>query len=273
MPVAKTRMTEELLGDFANYLAPELVTPMVTYLASEACTTTHGAYSAAGGRYAKVMWALGQGWFAGQGVTPDRRGHPEPPRRDHRRGGLHRPAEHRGRDHGARRQVPGLVPARTTAGAGPPGGRRRRSAWSGCRSPAATCCRWGGVSVTADVGAGPSRPPCSRRPSSCSRPAAAAGRRRHRRCSPTPPPARSRRCARVGCSLAAVRPAPAAVAAGGRPLRRARTGRAGPASRRLHGWTEHPRSPDGRLLGHRRSTTPSGTRRPRACAPPPPPTP
>jgi NAD(P)-dependent dehydrogenase (short-subunit alcohol dehydrogenase family) len=38
MPVAKTRMTEELLGDFANYLAPELVTPMVTYLCSEACT-------------------------------------------------------------------------------------------------------------------------------------------------------------------------------------------------------------------------------------------
>ncbi|MCW2778221.1 MAG: short-chain dehydrogenase, partial [Frankiales bacterium] len=70
MPVAKTRMTEELLGDFANYLAPELVTPMVTYLASEACTTSHGAYSAAGGRYAKVMWALGQGWFAGQGATP-----------------------------------------------------------------------------------------------------------------------------------------------------------------------------------------------------------
>ena len=70
MPVAKTRMTEELLGDFANYLAPELVTPMVTYLASEACTTTHGAYSAAGGRYARVNWALNNGWFAGKGVTP-----------------------------------------------------------------------------------------------------------------------------------------------------------------------------------------------------------
>ncbi len=70
MPVAKTRMTEELLGDFANYLAPELVTPMVTYLSSEACTTTHGAYSAAGGRYASVFWGLAQGWYAGQGTTP-----------------------------------------------------------------------------------------------------------------------------------------------------------------------------------------------------------
>ena len=70
MPVAKTRMTEELLGDFANYLAPELVTPMVVYLCSDTCTTTHGAYSAAGGRYAAVNWTLGQGWFAGSGVTP-----------------------------------------------------------------------------------------------------------------------------------------------------------------------------------------------------------
>ncbi|MDP9434787.1 MAG: SDR family NAD(P)-dependent oxidoreductase [Actinomycetota bacterium] len=70
MPVAKTRMTEELLGDFADYLAPELVTPMLTYLCSEACTTTHGAYSAAGGRYARVFWALAQGWYAGQGVQP-----------------------------------------------------------------------------------------------------------------------------------------------------------------------------------------------------------
>jgi hypothetical protein len=43
---------------------------MVVYLCSEACTTTHGAYSAAGGRYAAVNWTLGQGWFAGQGVTP-----------------------------------------------------------------------------------------------------------------------------------------------------------------------------------------------------------
>lgn len=70
MPVAKTRMTEELLGSFAENLAPELVTPMVTYLASEACTTTHGAYSAAGGRYARVFWGLGQGWFAGQAGIP-----------------------------------------------------------------------------------------------------------------------------------------------------------------------------------------------------------
>ena len=69
MPVAKTRMTEELLGSFADVLGPEFVTPMVTYLASEACTTTHGAYSAAGGRYARVFTGLAPGWFAGKDAT------------------------------------------------------------------------------------------------------------------------------------------------------------------------------------------------------------
>jgi hypothetical protein len=43
---------------------------MVAYLCSEACTTTHGAYSAAGGRYARVFWGLAQGWFAGKGAHP-----------------------------------------------------------------------------------------------------------------------------------------------------------------------------------------------------------
>ncbi len=69
MPVAFTRMTEELLGDFGKVLTAESVTPMVSYLCSEACTTTHGAYSAAGGRYAKVFTGLAPGWFAGAGVS------------------------------------------------------------------------------------------------------------------------------------------------------------------------------------------------------------
>ena len=69
MPVALTRMTEELLGDFGKVLTAESVTPMVTYLCSEANTTTHGAYSAAGGRYARVFTGVGQGWFAGKDTT------------------------------------------------------------------------------------------------------------------------------------------------------------------------------------------------------------
>ncbi len=69
-PVAKTRMTEELLGAFAEHLAPELVTPMVVFLASEACTFTHEVFSAAGGRYARIFTGLAPGWFAGPGVVP-----------------------------------------------------------------------------------------------------------------------------------------------------------------------------------------------------------
>ena len=69
-PVAKTRMTEELLGAFADQLAPELVTPMVVFLASEACTFTHEVFSAAGGRYARIFTGLAPGWFAGAGVVP-----------------------------------------------------------------------------------------------------------------------------------------------------------------------------------------------------------
>lgn len=67
-PIARTRMTEELLGDFAKMLDPELVTPLVVYLCSEAATSTHSVYSAAGGRYAKIFTGLTPGWFAGAGA-------------------------------------------------------------------------------------------------------------------------------------------------------------------------------------------------------------
>ncbi|HEX3907521.1 MAG TPA: SDR family oxidoreductase [Mycobacteriales bacterium] len=65
-PVAGTRMTEELLGDFAKLLKPETVTPLVTFLASEACTFTHETFSAAGGRYARVFVGLAPGWYGGK---------------------------------------------------------------------------------------------------------------------------------------------------------------------------------------------------------------
>jgi len=67
-PIARTRMTEELLGPLASLVEPELVTPMVVYLASEACGHTHEVFSAGGGRYARVFVGLAPGWFAGKGV-------------------------------------------------------------------------------------------------------------------------------------------------------------------------------------------------------------
>jgi NAD(P)-dependent dehydrogenase (short-subunit alcohol dehydrogenase family) len=54
-PVAKTRMTEELLGPVADSLAPEFVTPIVAYLAHESCPVTGEVYSVGGGRVARVF--------------------------------------------------------------------------------------------------------------------------------------------------------------------------------------------------------------------------
>ena len=69
-PVARTRMTEELLGDFSKHLDPEGVTPMVVFLCSEACTFTHEIFSAAGGRYARVFVGLNKGWYGGKDKLP-----------------------------------------------------------------------------------------------------------------------------------------------------------------------------------------------------------
>ena len=62
-PVAKTRMTEELLGAAADRLAPELVTPIVTYLAHEDCPVSGEVYSVGGGRVARVFVGVTPGHF------------------------------------------------------------------------------------------------------------------------------------------------------------------------------------------------------------------
>jgi NAD(P)-dependent dehydrogenase (short-subunit alcohol dehydrogenase family) len=43
--------------------SPDFVTPLVVYLASEACTVTHRIYSANHGWYARVFIGMGEGWF------------------------------------------------------------------------------------------------------------------------------------------------------------------------------------------------------------------
>jgi NAD(P)-dependent dehydrogenase (short-subunit alcohol dehydrogenase family) len=69
-PIARTRMTEELLGPFADLLDPDQVTPMVVYLCSEECELTHEIFTAGGGRYGRIFIATNPGWFAGQKVVP-----------------------------------------------------------------------------------------------------------------------------------------------------------------------------------------------------------
>jgi hypothetical protein len=78
LPTAASRMEkampaeqmEKFAAQFAaiakyagNALDPHFVTPMVVYLASEECKSTHGIYSATWGRYAQAFVALSEGWL------------------------------------------------------------------------------------------------------------------------------------------------------------------------------------------------------------------
>jgi NAD(P)-dependent dehydrogenase (short-subunit alcohol dehydrogenase family) len=69
-PVAKTRLTESLLGPMSAALDPNLVTPLVAYLVSENCDVTHELFDVGGGRYARIFIALGKGWTARKGQIP-----------------------------------------------------------------------------------------------------------------------------------------------------------------------------------------------------------
>ncbi|OFW67271.1 MAG: short-chain dehydrogenase [Actinobacteria bacterium RBG_16_68_21] len=62
-PVARTRMTEEILGPVAEKLDPALVSPVVAYLCSEACSVTGEIYSVAGGSVSRMFIGLTKGWF------------------------------------------------------------------------------------------------------------------------------------------------------------------------------------------------------------------
>ncbi len=69
-PIAKTRMTEDILGPFVEMVDPNQVTPMVVYLCSEDNEFTHEIFTVGGGRYGRVFIGTNTGWFAGQGAVP-----------------------------------------------------------------------------------------------------------------------------------------------------------------------------------------------------------
>jgi hypothetical protein len=55
---------------FLKAIQPELVVPMVVFLASRACAFSHHNYSACAGRFARVFVGLGEGWLAEPGSRP-----------------------------------------------------------------------------------------------------------------------------------------------------------------------------------------------------------
>jgi hypothetical protein len=55
---------------FLNAIQPELVVPIVVFLASPACQLTHHNYSAGARRFARVFVGLAEGWLAEPGSNP-----------------------------------------------------------------------------------------------------------------------------------------------------------------------------------------------------------
>jgi NAD(P)-dependent dehydrogenase (short-subunit alcohol dehydrogenase family) len=78
LPTGFSRMVTETVGDekflaesgFMQAIRPELVVPLVVYLASRACDFTHRNYSACAGRYARVFMGLSAGWVADPATEP-----------------------------------------------------------------------------------------------------------------------------------------------------------------------------------------------------------
>lgn len=79
LPFGQSRMVWETRGErqpdvddqsFIGAIRPELVVPIVIFLASRACAFSHHNYSAGGGRFARVFAGLGPGWLAPRGSLP-----------------------------------------------------------------------------------------------------------------------------------------------------------------------------------------------------------
>ncbi|HXJ78406.1 MAG TPA: SDR family NAD(P)-dependent oxidoreductase, partial [Candidatus Methylomirabilis sp.] len=79
LPFGYSRMVYETVGDpeqlraaspFLQAIEPELVVPMVVFLASRACDFTHRNYSAGAGRYARVFVGLARGWLTERASNP-----------------------------------------------------------------------------------------------------------------------------------------------------------------------------------------------------------
>lgn len=55
---------------FYDAIRPELITPLVIYLASRECTLNHRAIAACAGRYSRIFAGYGDGWLSTSGSTP-----------------------------------------------------------------------------------------------------------------------------------------------------------------------------------------------------------
>lgn len=61
-PIARTRMTEEVLGKILDRVDPKLVSPLVMWLSHEECPVSGRIYTVGGGRVARLFVGMGPGW-------------------------------------------------------------------------------------------------------------------------------------------------------------------------------------------------------------------
>jgi NAD(P)-dependent dehydrogenase (short-subunit alcohol dehydrogenase family) len=79
LPFGYSRMVTETVGDrdqfqgelpFLDAIEPELVVPVVVFLASRECEVTHHYFSACAGRFSRVFVGQARGWVAARGANP-----------------------------------------------------------------------------------------------------------------------------------------------------------------------------------------------------------
>jgi NAD(P)-dependent dehydrogenase (short-subunit alcohol dehydrogenase family) len=78
LPTGFSRMVTDSTGrdlqqhhsPFFDAIDPDLVMPLVVFLASRACTVTHQNFASCAGRYSRVFVGLGNGWLAERGFKP-----------------------------------------------------------------------------------------------------------------------------------------------------------------------------------------------------------
>lgn len=79
LPFGYSRMVTDAVGDreqfpeevaFLQAIKPELVVPLVVFLASRDCSFSHRNYSACAGRFARVFVGLGEGWLSDAASNP-----------------------------------------------------------------------------------------------------------------------------------------------------------------------------------------------------------
>jgi NAD(P)-dependent dehydrogenase (short-subunit alcohol dehydrogenase family) len=68
-PVAKSRMTEDLLGPLVDKLGPEFITPVVAWLAHEGVPVSGEVYSCGGGHVARVFTGVTRGYTDTESLT------------------------------------------------------------------------------------------------------------------------------------------------------------------------------------------------------------